>query len=204
MIKTCKVQLDEITAKLASAFDYDFTGESSFETPKFTPPSDFDIGLIVGNSGSGKTLLLKEHFKISEEPIWNPELSIAAHFSSYDEACEKLFAVGLSSIPTLCRPYHVLSNGEAYRARMARIIGSGACVDEFSSVVDRAVAKCISVAISKYVKKKDLRNIVFCSCHFDIIEWLCPSWVFCTDNNDFVVNKFALDKFPKLGSFEIS
>lgn len=119
--KTCKVNLDEIVIKFASAFDYDFTGESKFSTADFDPPTDFNIGLIVGNSGSGKTLLLEEHFGKEKQILWEKEKAIVSHFNSFEESCEKLFSVGLSSVPTLCKPFHVLSNGEKYRAHIARL-----------------------------------------------------------------------------------
>lgn len=203
MIKTCKVILDPITKKLAEAFDYNFSGESSFEIPSFTPPKDFNIGLIVGNSGSGKTLLLREHFNIPEAPIWNHEASVASHFNSLEEATEKLFALGLSSIPSLCRPYHVLSNGEAYRAHVARILAPNIAIDEFTSVVNRETAYGICVSLNKYIKKNDFRNIVLASCHFDIVEWLQPDWVFNTNSNDFTVNGLSLERFPKIGEIQI-
>lgn len=203
MFKTCKVELDPITVKLAESFDYQFTGESRFEIPEFVPPSDFNIGLIVGNSGSGKTSLLERCFKIPEEPVWNPNKSIASHFNNLTEACEKLFATGLSSIPALCRPYHVLSNGEKYRAHVARILDNNVAIDEYSSVVDRNVAKGISVAMSKYIKKKNLKNVVISSCHRDIIEWLEPDWCFDINFDKLDINGFSLEKFPKLGQFNI-
>lgn len=203
MIKSCKIQIDPITQKLAEAFDYNFNGESFFEVPKFEPQKDFNIGLIVGNSGSGKTLLLNECFGQTKEPEWNPNISIAGHFSSFEEATEKLFAVGLASIPTLCKPFHVLSNGEKYRATMARVLDSGLAWDEFTSVVDRNVAKGICVSMRKYINRKNLKNIVLCSCHFDIIEWIEPDWVFDLNTRDFLANEFSLDKFPKLGEYII-
>lgn len=203
MLKTCKVELDAITIKLAEAFDFQFDGTSTFEIPEFVPPSDFNIGLIVGNSGSGKSLLLKQHFGITPEPEWNPNKSIASYFNSLEDATEKLFAVGLSSVPSLCRPYFVLSNGEQYRARMARMLGNSMVCDEFTSVVDRSVAKGICVAMRKYITKKNLTNIVLASCHRDIIDYLAPDWIFDTNSNQLNVNGFSLDKFPKLGQFEI-
>jgi hypothetical protein len=203
MIKKCKVELDPITLKLSEAFDYNFNGESFFEIPKFSHPSDFNIGLIVGNSGSGKSLLLNEYFLVPKNPLWNNNKSIASHFDSFEQACEKLFAVGLSSIPSLCRPYNVLSNGEAYRAHVARLLDSNIAIDEFTSVVNRETAYGICVSISKYIRKNNLTNVVFASCHFDIIDWLEPDWVFNTNTNDFTKNGFSFDKFPKLGEFTI-
>ncbi|MEV1247900.1 hypothetical protein [Nonomuraea sp. NPDC049750] len=55
-----------------------------------------------------------------------------------------LGAVGLSSPPAWLRPYRTLSNGEAFRASIARALaesGDLVVIDEFTSVVDRQVAK---------------------------------------------------------------
>ncbi|MEV4573636.1 hypothetical protein AB0K16_10265 [Nonomuraea jabiensis] len=52
-------------------------------------------------------------------------------------------AVGLSSPPAWLRPYKTLSNGEAFRASMARAVAEQdglVVVDEFTSVVGRQVA----------------------------------------------------------------
>lgn len=202
--KSCKIEVDEITAKFASAFDYDFDGTSHFNAPEFNPPEDFEVGLIVGNSGSGKTLMLKEYFNLVQNPAWDKNKSIVSHFDSFEKASEKLFAVGLSSVPTLCKPYHVLSNGESYRADIARIIDSKVAIDEFTSVVNRETAYALCVSIRKYIRKNGLRNIVFASCHFDIVDWLEPDWVFSTNLNSLDINKLSLDKFPKLGEFNVN
>jgi ABC-type lipoprotein export system ATPase subunit len=203
MIKKVKIELDPITQKIAESFDYEFNGESVFEIPKFSCPDSFNIGLIVGNSGSGKSSIIENNFKHIEDPQWNPNKSIASHFNSFEEACEKLFAVGLSSIPTMCKPYHVLSNGEKYRAYVSRVLNDYSVIDEFTSVVNRETAYGICVSINKYIKKKNLKNIVFASCHFDIIDWLQPDWVFNTNSHDFTVNGFSLESFPKLGEFSV-
>jgi ABC-type transport system involved in cytochrome bd biosynthesis fused ATPase/permease subunit len=52
--------------------------------------------------------------------------------------------------------------------------------DEFTSVVDRNVAQTCCVATTKAVRKLN-KQFVAVSCHFDILEWLQPDWVFDTD-----------------------
>lgn len=173
-----RVTVDDQLVDALRPFDYPFEGDSVFtldcEMPE--PDSSWGIGLIVGPSGSGKTSLLK--FYGEPTPVeWDSTLAIASQVSS-----EKLQSVGLNSIPSWCRPYHALSNGEAFRAYLARVLESGAVVDEFTSVVDRHVAKAVSASVSKYVTSKGLKNLVFASCHHDIIEWLQPDWVFDTSN----------------------
>jgi GNAT superfamily N-acetyltransferase len=78
------------------------------------------------------------------------------------------------------KPYHVLSTGERFRADLARRIKSGAVIDEFTSVVDRNVAKACSVALRRYADRNEIKRVVLASCHYDIIEWLQPDWVFDT------------------------
>jgi hypothetical protein len=49
-------------------------------------------------------------------------------------------------------------------------------VDEFSSVVDRQVAKIGAHAVQKWVRR-NARQFVAVSCHYDIVDWLRPDWV---------------------------
>ena len=56
-------------------------------------------------------------------------------------------------------------------------------MDEFTSVVNRDVAKSMSHALQRYIRQKDLK-IVIASCHFDIIEWLNPDYVFNLNHRD--------------------
>jgi Acetyltransferase (GNAT) family len=71
---------------------------------------------------------------------------------------------------------------------MARALAENAditVVDEFTSVVDRTVAKIGSAAISKAVKRHN-KKFVAVSCHDDIIDWLEPDWTYSTMTNQFV------------------
>ena len=56
--------------------------------------------------------------------------------------------------------------------------------DEFTSVVDREVAKIASYAISKAVNHSN-KQFIAVTCHYDIIDWLEPDWVFYTDTMTF-------------------
>lgn len=184
-IETHVIQ-DEFTKRVSVAFDYEFDGKSFFTLPSFKKPeNDFHLGVIVGSSGSGKSQILKHHFS-HEEPLveWNEQKAIVSHFDNPEIALERLFASGLSSMPTLCKPFHVLSNGEKYRAHVARILGDGCIIDEFTSVVNRETAKSLSVGLSKYIRRKNLRNVVLSSCHRDILDWLEPDWVFDCDSSE--------------------
>lgn len=183
MKKTISVPISDTLREICGAFDFNFSGESSFEIPDFQCPEDFGIGLIVGPSGSGKSSILETKFsKCESEHNWD-ERSIVDHFNDTTDAIDRLGAVGLNSIPSWARPFHVLSTGEKFRADIAKKLESGAIFEEFTSVVDRNVAKSCAVSISKYVKRKNLRNVVFATCHYDIIDWLEPDWIFDTGEN---------------------
>ena len=141
------VQQDEITKEISQAFDYEFNGETKFQVPYLPDlPSEFGIGLIVGASGSGKSTLLKK-FGGEELIEWDENKAICSHFENAKVAQDKLSAVGFNSIPSWLRPYHVLSTGEKFRADLARRLKDGAIIDEFTSVVDRNVAKSCAYAI---------------------------------------------------------
>jgi len=170
--------VDEITSEISNYTDYKFTGEINKKIEFELPPKDgFSIGLIVGSSGSGKTTVLKFLYGEEKKIKWNPKLSVASHFKDAKDAVDKLSGVGLNSIPTWMKPYHVLSNGEQYRANMARLIDNDFICDEFTSIVDRISAKSIAKCIHRYAKSNELKRIVLTSCHYDIIDWLQPDWI---------------------------
>jgi hypothetical protein len=179
------VERDEFITASEKAFDCIFDGTSKFypwQLPK-SLPKKFKLGVIVGSSGSGKSTLLK-NFGIEETPIWDPNKSIVSHFDDPDEAINKLGSVGLNSVPSWYKPYHVLSNGEKFRVDLARKVKTGAVIDEFTSVVDRIVAKAASVSLSRYIKNNDIENVVISTCHHDILDWLEPDWVIDTDTGE--------------------
>jgi len=191
---TSKVENDEFIQLASKAFDCEFNGTSEFypwEMPEKLP-KEFGIGVIVGSSGSGKSKLLSE-FGEETFPIWEPNRAIVSQFENPDDAINRLTAVGLNTVPSWYKPYHVLSNGEQFRADLARKIRSGAVIDEFTSVVDRNVAKAASVALSRYVKKNDVKNVVLATCHHDIIDWLEPDWVINTDTGELYDGFFLSD-----------
>lgn len=49
--------------------------------------------------------------------------------------------------------------------------------DEFTSVVDRTVAKVASAAVAKTIRRLNEKRFVAVSCHCDVEEWLDPDWV---------------------------
>jgi ABC-type ATPase with predicted acetyltransferase domain len=144
----------------------------------------FNVGLILGASGSGKTTLAKqiygtESFEIKldlDKPIieqLNPNYS-------YDECATILNGIGLSAVPCWIKPVKTLSNGQKARAEAAFLLSELSnktkIIDEWTSVVDRTVAKAMSHCAQKMVRKTN-KQVVFLSCHYDVVEWLNPDWI---------------------------
>lgn len=180
-----RVVNDQITAEISKMFDYKFSGETSLEITIPQIPHDFGIGLLVGSSGSGKSTILN---KIGSPEIvhWDNELSVASHFKNANIAKNRLSGVGFNSIPSWLKPYNVLSTGEKFRADIARMIKNNAVIDEFTSVVDRTVAKSCSYAVKRFIDKEKIRNVTFASCHYDIIDWLQPDWIYDVSTKEFI------------------
>lgn len=143
----------------------------------------WNIGLIVGASGSGKTTVARELFGqsiISQWP-WNNARSVVDNFPEkmgITEITSILSSVGFSSPPSWLKPFSALSNGEQFRVMLARTLAENpelAVVDEFTSVVDRTIARIGSAALAKAIRGTG-RQFIAVACHYDIEEWLQPDW----------------------------
>ena len=164
-----------------------FTGNIDIEN------AEWNVGLIVGSSGTGKSTIAKECF--GDAYIRGYVYSAKAVIDDMPKEksvkdVEKTFtSVGFASPPSWLKPYDVLSNGEKMRVDLARSILEERDIvvfDEFTSVVNREVAKTSSYAISKAVRKQG-KKFVAVACHRDIIEWLEPDWIYDTDEKRFFI-----------------
>ena len=178
-----RVRLDAFTDMVQKNFDFEFTGESKVY-PFEMPVIDFDFKTlcIVGASGSGKSTLLRElhQYNNGDFKHYNDD-AIVSNFNTPEEASERLSAVGLNSMPVWCRPRRVLSVGEGFRADLALNLDSYTIFDEFTSTIDRNVAKSTCNGIKRFIDDKKLHHVVFCSCHKDYIPFLKPDVVIDLD-----------------------
>ena len=167
--------------------DFDIKPEHSNEhfEGNIEIPQKWNIGVIVGGSGTGKTTIAKEIF--GDQYITNFQYSADSVIddmpkTDIDNITKMFYSVGFGSVPSWLKPYNVLSNGEKMRVDLARAMLERDFVvfDEFTSVVDRNVAKTACIAINKAIKKTDKKFIAI-SCHYDILDWLQPDWVFDTN-----------------------
>lgn len=168
--------------------DFDITLDKANEHFKgeIVMPNEWNIGVIVGGSGTGKSTIAKE--------LWPNDYIKSFDYNaqsviddmpkdcSVDDITKMFYSVGFGSVPSWLKPYHVLSNGEQMRVDLARALLEREFVvfDEFTSVVDRQVAQTACIAINKAIKKSN-KKFIAVSCHYDILEWLQPNWVFDTN-----------------------
>lgn len=180
-----KILNDKYTEYVYDAYDIQNKEESNVTIDNNIRVDDFDwnIGVIYGGSGTGKSTLLKTFGEI-QQPIFDNSKSLISNFDwlTPEEATHLLSAIGLSSVPCWLRPHATLSNGEQYRANLAYSVAKSKendviLIDEYTSVVDRDVAKAMSNALQKYIRREK-KKIILASCHFDIMEWLNPDWIY--------------------------
>ena len=178
---------DNYTDYITEKFDLQVTNEIISQIPMINIEEldsfEWNIGLICGNSGSGKSTILK-HLGEIIEPSYDYNKCIVSQFPhlSEQEVCDLLSSVGLSSIPIWLHKPHELSNGEKARLDICWYLanakqGSFVLIDEFSSVINRNASQSMSYALQRYVRNKNIK-VILASCHFDIIEWLNPDWIF--------------------------
>jgi len=166
---------------------------------------EWKIGLIAGPSGSGKTSIGSRLF---DKPIYDlyanwdnnkPIVDCIAPDGDFNAVTGALSAVGLGDVPAWLRPFSVLSNGEKFRAGLARLVceqPAQAVIDEFTSVIDRQIAKIGAQAFGKAWRRGN-GQVVLLSCHYDIIEWLQPDWVYDTAEARFYTRD-CLRQRPKI------
>lgn len=154
-------------------------------------PDKWQIGLIVGKSGTGKTTIAKQLFPNSYITAYEYKnetvLDDMPKTCSVEEITSAFNSVGFSSPPSWLKPYSVLSNGQKMRVDLARAILENEKLfvfDEFTSVVDRNVAQIGSFAMQKAIRKTD-KQFIAVTCHFDVKDWLLPDWIFDTDTMTF-------------------
>jgi ABC-type glutathione transport system ATPase component len=156
---------------------------------------NWQVGLIVGPSGSGKTSLGKKIFRTNKihdlYAGWDttkPIIDCISPEGNFNEVTAALAGVGLGDVPAWLRPFNALSNGQQFRAGLARLISVApeeVIVDEFTSVVDRQIAKIGAMAFSKVWRRNTGKKAVLLSCHYDIAEWLQPDWIYDTGTKVF-------------------
>ncbi len=203
--------------QVAGLFDVPLTERAveqfTVDLPDLAAEPDWQIGLIVGPSASGKTTVARHVFgaQVAERAEWPADRAVIDCFGELPirELTGLLTAVGFSSPPSWIKPYHVLSGGERFRCDLARalcrerppwrsVAGTNGTheerhggrslqpvprlapvvCDEFTSLLDRTVAKLASAAVARSIRGGQIDcRFVAVTCHCDVIEWLAPDWI---------------------------
>jgi ABC-type lipoprotein export system ATPase subunit len=195
IVKTSTPSNSFRVAKIKGLFDLQNDHNEEHFSGDIVLPEKWNIGVIVGPSGSGKTTIATELF--GEDYFKEPTLTGESVIDDMPESPPDIIAhtfnsVGFSSPPSWLKPYSVLSNGEKMRVQLAYSILENReqiVFDEYTSVVDRNVAQIGSAAIARAIRRLD-RKFVAVACHYDILEWLEPDWVFDTAQMKMVHQSF--------------
>lgn len=190
IIKKSNIENTFRVNKILNEFDVQIEHSNENFVGEINLEENWSIGLIVGASGTGKTTIAKHLFEnIIIDKFEYKEKSVLDDMPkniNVDNIIKTFYSVGFSSVPSWLKPYNVLSNGEKMRVDLARAILEKDFIvfDEFTSVVDRNVAKNLSIALNKAIKLNNKKFIAI-SCHYDIVEYLEPDWIFDTNKMEF-------------------
>lgn len=156
-----------------------------------------DVVYITGQSGSGKSILLREiaeRLKRFGLTIGNIEDVPLAEMPLVDqigkttnEALYYLAMAGVNDAYLFIRKPSELSDGQRYRFKLAKLIEANTDVwvaDEFGAVLDRTTAKVIAFNMQK-LARKNKRTLLVATTHTDLGQELGP---------DLTINKHFRDK----------
>jgi ABC-type lipoprotein export system ATPase subunit/GNAT superfamily N-acetyltransferase len=144
-----------------------------------------DVVLITGDSGSGKSVLLRalledlgsEAVDMSDVDVEVEEPLIETIGATVEEGLELLSKVGLNDAFLFLRSYSQLSDGQKYRYRIAKMVESGKqwwVADEFCATLDRDTAKIVAFNVQKLARTLG-KAVVVATTHTDLFEDLKPS-----------------------------
>jgi len=147
-----------------------------------------DVVYITGQSGSGKSLSLRElAIQMRDEGLKVADIDLVELDSTRplidqigkntNEALNLLSIAGLNDAYLFVRKPQELSDGQRYRFKLAKLIESGAQVwvaDEFLAVLDRTTAKVIAFNLQKIARKVGA-TLMVATTHTDMVDDLAPN-----------------------------
>jgi ABC-type lipoprotein export system ATPase subunit/GNAT superfamily N-acetyltransferase len=144
-----------------------------------------DIVYVTGDSGSGKSVLLKViREDLGKDAIDMADVSpdedkplIETVGKTLSKGLELLSRVGLNDAYLFLRRYPQLSDGQRYRYRIAKLIESGKqwwLMDEFCATLDRDTAKIVAWNLQKTARQEG-KAVIAATTHTDLLEDLAPN-----------------------------
>lgn len=146
-----------------------------------------DVVYITGQSGSGKSLLLRElrdqmragGMRVADlnaiEPDEYPVVELVGRTTS--EALDLLAKAGISDAWIYIRKPSELSDGQRYRLKLAMLMDLDTDVwvaDEFGAVLDRVTAKCVAFNMQKVARALG-KTLIIATTHTDLVDELGAS-----------------------------
>lgn len=184
-----RVERSERVIQVAEAFglgleDRDFTVLDNVDLDV----SAGDVVYINGQSGAGKSVLLRELSQALRESGQMVTNIDAVEFldkplidqiggGSMAEAIRLLSVAGLSDAYLYIRKPAELSDGQRYRFRLAKLIEENSDVwvaDEFGAVLDRVTAKVVAWNLAKAARHYG-KTLIVATTHTDLVDELAPS-----------------------------
>jgi ABC-type lipoprotein export system ATPase subunit/GNAT superfamily N-acetyltransferase len=144
-----------------------------------------DIVYITGDSGSGKSVLLRaikvdlgdEAVDMADAQVDPDRPLIETVGATVEEGLDLLSRVGLNDAFLFIRTYNQLSDGQKYRYRIAKLIESSMqwwLMDEFAATLDRDTAKIVAFNLQKLARQQR-KAVLAATTHGDLFEDLNPS-----------------------------
>jgi ABC-type ATPase with predicted acetyltransferase domain len=183
-----KTDITDRTVEVAEAFGMgisDYQEHVLYDNVELTIGPK-DIVYLTGDSGSGKSVLLKaivgdlksgEAARLSEVKVDPDKPLIDTVGATVEEGLKLLSKVGLNDAFLFVRRYSQLSDGQKYRYRIAKLIESRVqwwIMDEFCATLDRETAKIVAYNVQKLARKLG-KAVVAATTHTDLFEDLAPS-----------------------------
>jgi ABC-type transport system involved in cytochrome c biogenesis ATPase subunit/GNAT superfamily N-acetyltransferase len=142
--------------------------------------SPTDIVYITGDSGSGKSVLLRaikkdlgdEAIDVADIQVPQDKPLIETVGKTVEEGFELLAKVGLGDAFLFLRSYDQLSDGQKYRYRLAKLIESQKqwwILDEFAATLDRDTAKIVAYNLQKLARQQG-KAVLAATTHLDLFE----------------------------------
>ena len=185
--ETAPATLTDRTKQVAEAF-----GLGTDQTRRFTLYDNVnihikptDIVLVTGDSGSGKSELLKaiktdlgtaaQDTKDLQTNQNQPIIETTGENTS--QALQTLSKAGLNDAFLFLRTYQQLSDGQKHRYQIARLTTSPAqwwILDEFCSTLDRDTARIVAFNLQKQARQHH-KAVIAATTHNDLLKDLSPN-----------------------------
>ncbi len=144
-----------------------------------------DIVYVTGDSGSGKSVLLRaikkdlgdEAVDVADIQVDRTKPLIETVGTTVEEGLELLSKVGLNDAFLFLRSFDQLSDGQKYRYKIAKLMETEArfwILDEFAATLDRDTAKIVAFNLQKCARQQG-KGVLAATTHTDLFEDLKPT-----------------------------